>query len=335
MSSDVNVYAVLLALDQDNREGLLKPGMSGEATVQLAERRNVLRVPVSAVVTEERQPICIVKTASKYERRRVTLGLDNAVVVEIKDGLQEGEEVVLNPHVVRTRIVQKSGPPLPHLIIKSVRSTEETGQRRSFIAKYGLVAADLERCRSIPGVTGIIPVRLLPGDLRSFSSANNFTGRLVATTPEYAQLFRLEGRLLAGRFFTAEEERQLHNVVVLGAEAAEKLFPQQDAFGQTVVVEGKGKAFVVIGVLAPRPPVKGSYSEDFNTEVYIPFETGNKLLGATAFFRTKGGRGGEQVEVHAALVRGDREKLPGIAAVIREQLERFRPARDWEIGSVQ
>jgi hypothetical protein len=41
-----------------------------------------------------------VKTPTGYDRRPVTLGLYNEKVVEIREGLNEGEEVVLNPKVL-------------------------------------------------------------------------------------------------------------------------------------------------------------------------------------------------------------------------------------------
>ena len=41
-----------------------------------------------------------VKTASGYERKPVTLGLYNEKMVEVRDGLAEGDEVVINPKVL-------------------------------------------------------------------------------------------------------------------------------------------------------------------------------------------------------------------------------------------
>lgn len=49
-----------------------------------------------------------------------------------------------------------------------------------------------------------------------------------------------------GRFFTPDEERRGVQVVVLGADIVEKLFPGRDPLGRTVRLGGRG--FVVIGV---------------------------------------------------------------------------------------
>lgn len=329
LSSDVNVYPVLIALEGDNRDGRLKPGMSVDVSILLAERRNVLRVPITAVVAQGRQAFCFVKKGDKHERRRVTLGLDNYKHVEILEGVQEGEEVVLNPRALRTRAVQ-AGPAPSYLAINSVRPSQESTPRRAFIAKYGLTATDLERLRTIPGVTGVVPVRFLPGALQRLGSPLGTTGRIVATTPEYARLVRLDEQVHAGRLLNDLDEHNAHNVAVLGADVAAALFPLDDPLGQTVQLGGKDRTFVIIGVLSPQ-----ATAPERDKDVYIPFSTSNVRLGAITFSRTGNQRSAEQVEVHQALLLAQREQLPGIASVAREQLERFRPAKDWEIGATK
>jgi HlyD family secretion protein len=331
VGSDVNSFPVLIALDEDNRGERLKPGMSGEAAILVGERRNVLRVPVTAVVGDGQQHFCFVKKGDKHERRRVTLGLENHKFAEITDGLQEGEEVVVNPSSLRHRVVQAQQPPLPHLLVISIPvRDEDPGTRRTFIMKYGLTAVDVDRFRTIPGVTSVVPLRVLPGVLRTVGSARSFIGRMVATTPDYGRVLRLEGRLLAGRFLNEADERQGRNVAVLGAEVAAELFPVADPLGQTIFLEGNSQAFVVIGILAPTPASHPAFHVD--KSAHVPWEAARRLVGETIMIRTEGRRIGERVEVHAAVLLGSRARLPAIAAVAREQLERFRPTKDWEIG---
>lgn len=75
----------------------LKPGMSAEVEVILAEHHDVLTVPVAAVVETEDGDFCWVRTAEKTAKRRLELGDSNDVFILVKAGLNEGEEVVLNP----------------------------------------------------------------------------------------------------------------------------------------------------------------------------------------------------------------------------------------------
>ncbi len=75
----------------------LKPGMSAEVEVVLAEHKNVILVPVSAVVETDKQNLCWVQTADGVQRRVLKLGDSNDVFIVAKSGLAEGDEVVLNP----------------------------------------------------------------------------------------------------------------------------------------------------------------------------------------------------------------------------------------------
>jgi HlyD family secretion protein len=75
----------------------LKPGMSAEVEVILAEHHDVLTIPVAAVIETEEGDFCWVRTADKTSKRRLELGDSNDVFILVKAGLNEGEEVVLNP----------------------------------------------------------------------------------------------------------------------------------------------------------------------------------------------------------------------------------------------
>lgn len=75
----------------------LKPGMSAEVEVIMAQYNDVLTVPVSAVLETSEGAFCWVKTAGGPERRAVTLGDTNDVFMVAKAGLQAGDQVVLNP----------------------------------------------------------------------------------------------------------------------------------------------------------------------------------------------------------------------------------------------
>jgi multidrug efflux pump subunit AcrA (membrane-fusion protein) len=75
----------------------LKPGMSAEVEVILAVHKDVLTIPVAAVVETDKGDFCWVQTAKGPVRRILELGDSNDVFIVVKAGLKEGEEVVLNP----------------------------------------------------------------------------------------------------------------------------------------------------------------------------------------------------------------------------------------------
>ncbi|QDV47907.1 macrolide transporter subunit MacA [Stieleria neptunia] len=75
----------------------LKPGMTAEVEVIMATHQDVLTVPVSAVVETEDESLCWVRTPTGFQRRVVMLGDSNEVFIIVRSGLNEGDEVVLNP----------------------------------------------------------------------------------------------------------------------------------------------------------------------------------------------------------------------------------------------
>jgi multidrug efflux pump subunit AcrA (membrane-fusion protein) len=123
--SDVKVYQTNVRIEgellPDGRvvplEGeILKPDMTAEVTIHVdASKEPVLVVPIQAIIGGAEMGAVrevFVKTDHGYERRQVTLGLYNEKMVEIRSGLQEGEQVVINPRVLlgENKIKTREGP---------------------------------------------------------------------------------------------------------------------------------------------------------------------------------------------------------------------------------
>jgi multidrug resistance efflux pump len=98
-ASDVKVYNTKVAID-DYLEGL-KPGMSAEVTITTgATREHVLTVPVQAVLGGAEMAgnrEIYVMTSHGPEKKSITIGASNDKMVEVTKGLEQGDEVVLNP----------------------------------------------------------------------------------------------------------------------------------------------------------------------------------------------------------------------------------------------
>jgi HlyD family secretion protein len=73
----------------------LKPGMNAQVEIVVADRPNVLQVPVSAVHVDKGYQVVYARTPSGIQVRRVEIGLSNDRSVEILSGISEGEEVYL------------------------------------------------------------------------------------------------------------------------------------------------------------------------------------------------------------------------------------------------
>jgi hypothetical protein len=76
----------------------LRPGMSAQTEILVTELDNVLSVPIQAVLPYANKYHIAVKTpAGQYDRRPVTLGINNDRLIEVKSGLKTGDIVALNP----------------------------------------------------------------------------------------------------------------------------------------------------------------------------------------------------------------------------------------------
>ena len=94
-SAQVKEYAVTVEIDGDV-EGL-KPGMTAEVEIEIDDMEDELTVPVAAVLNHGKKYYCWISTPSGPERRELLLGPTNDRVIAVRDGVNENEEVILNP----------------------------------------------------------------------------------------------------------------------------------------------------------------------------------------------------------------------------------------------
>jgi HlyD family secretion protein len=94
-STPTKNYTVYVGLD-GNTTGL-RPGMTAQVEILLADKHDICTIPVTAVVEQKDQFYAWVKKPAGPEKRTVTLGTSDDRVIEIKSGLNVGDEVILNP----------------------------------------------------------------------------------------------------------------------------------------------------------------------------------------------------------------------------------------------
>jgi len=100
---DLRAYATEVRLD--GAYDFLKTGMSAKVKILIDELKDVLIVPIQAVVNQEGKKLCYVANGSHAEGREVETGEFNKDFVEIKSGLSAGEKVLLDP----PRLAEVSG----------------------------------------------------------------------------------------------------------------------------------------------------------------------------------------------------------------------------------
>lgn len=121
-------FKVIITLE--NPPPTLKPGLSASADIIVAEKKDVLAVPISSLVlrekegedetkkTTEEEGVYVVK-AGRVEFRPVAKGIMGEMTIEIKSGLQEGDEIVAGPYSALREL--KDGK-----LIKAESKKEET-----------------------------------------------------------------------------------------------------------------------------------------------------------------------------------------------------------------
>jgi putative ABC transport system permease protein len=85
----------------------------------------------------------------------------------------------------------------------------------------------------------------------------------------------VEVELTEGRMWTQTEEQRRSNVVILGHDAAEDLFPNESPLGKEI--ECSGDVFTVIGVMDRQPQAFGTGRNTQDNSVYFPLETFRKI----------------------------------------------------------
>lgn len=93
--STAKKYVVQVKIDGSTEK--LRPGFTAEVEIFVADMEDVISLPVAAVIEQQGEFVCAVRTDDGFERRPVELGLSNDKLVEIKQGLSPGETVFLYP----------------------------------------------------------------------------------------------------------------------------------------------------------------------------------------------------------------------------------------------
>ncbi len=95
-SNAENSNGFKLSAKLDNTKGDLHPGMSAQLILDESMAEKTLAVPIAAVLTEDGQPyVYKVSDNSIVEQAKVVTGRKNKEMVEIMDGLTEGDKIVI------------------------------------------------------------------------------------------------------------------------------------------------------------------------------------------------------------------------------------------------
>ena len=95
MNPDLKVYNSEIHIQGE--DPALRTGMNCKAEIIVEQHEDALYIPVQAVLRVDGKPTVYVVSNGVIEPRTVEIGLDNNVWIHVMGGLEEGEEVLLEP----------------------------------------------------------------------------------------------------------------------------------------------------------------------------------------------------------------------------------------------
>ena len=95
MNPDLKVYPTTIKID--GTHDWLRPGMSAEIDILVQSLEDVVYVPIQAVTYFDDERVVYVSNRGRTERREIEVGTFSDSYIEIRSGLEAGEEVLLLP----------------------------------------------------------------------------------------------------------------------------------------------------------------------------------------------------------------------------------------------
>jgi putative ABC transport system permease protein len=161
-----------------------------------------------------------------------------------------------------------------------------TSEDRSERLRRPLTVADAEAIKTASAVEDVAQIAPNVGygggsfdDNVTYQGRNYRWGNTQGVSANYADITNIS--LKEGRFITDSDDSQRANVMVIGVNAAEALFPGYNQIAGAQVRMG-GYNFEVIGVLEKRKAGFFGENEEDNA-VYIPFRTAQKIAPAKGY----------------------------------------------------
>ena len=214
-----------------------------------------------------------------------------------------------------------------NIIVRTVKPTSDEIEDGG----YGLTRADFVRLvATVPTVDTVVPIRELTEEFRFLT--RRMEGRLVGSSPDYAELTRLE--VDQGRFLTDADLEEERNYCVLAAGTASTLFPFGEPIGQEVMVGDE--FYTVVGTMKPRSSsagIGGSIAaEDYDSDVYIPITTLWRRIGDMIIVTKPGSFTRDIVEVSQITLQvTDRDMVLPTADVIRQTVAMGHDLTDYAV----
>ena len=119
----------------------------------------------------------------------------------------------------------------------------------------------------VSNISTVLPVNTSSANIRVGQETT--TGTVSGVLSSYASVLDYEST--EGEFFALADNLSARQVVVLGSEIAEELFPDSSPIGQYIsIFRNQAKSYLVVGVMEEKD---SSFNLSYNSSVYIPYNT--------------------------------------------------------------
>jgi len=176
----------------------------------------------------------------------------------------------------RTRIRAQINNLGTNMIVITPGAAQQAGVSQGAQAFPNLSVKDVDKIRAesqlVSAVTPVIVSRTAV-----IGPSGNWRTQINGVDTDF-QTIR-DWQTASGDFFSADDVRSIHKVVVLGNTVAQNLFPGQDPVGSEIQI--RNSVYKVVGVLTPKgQTASGSDSDDV---VLMPYTTASATLSGRAF----------------------------------------------------
>ena len=107
---------MLTEVQIDNREGKLLPGMYGVITFENVRTAPPLVIPADALISRAQGNMVAVVRDNVVHLQTITVGRDYGAQLEVLSGLNDGDQVAINPSDIATegaKVVPREAPAQP------------------------------------------------------------------------------------------------------------------------------------------------------------------------------------------------------------------------------
>lgn len=105
---DLREYRVVVAIDGlEPGSNEIAPECTAKVDIVAADRQNALHVPIQSVTEVAGHHLAFVRNGDFVEHREIKIGVTNDEQIEILEGLDEGEQVVLKPRITCASLIQR------------------------------------------------------------------------------------------------------------------------------------------------------------------------------------------------------------------------------------